>query len=114
MMKRSLFVFWSAVCHQSGFSVQADEGLQVEVVVRLQCADLSWTWVYIRANRDPDNQQISCSNFIVRYEAVEQTRAAALSVTSLGFLLVQQKQRSCRRKSDVMPSGRHRRQIPLI
>uniref|UniRef100_A0A3P9KC22 PAS domain-containing protein n=1 Tax=Oryzias latipes TaxID=8090 RepID=A0A3P9KC22_ORYLA len=45
--------------------IQADEGLQVEVVVRLLCADLSWTWVYIRANRDPENQQISCSNFIV-------------------------------------------------
>lgn len=85
------------------------------MVVRLQCSDLSWTWVYIRANRDSKNQQISCTNFIVRYhDALEQTRPAAFTMTSLGFSVVQQKQHSCRRKSAAMPSSRHRCQVPFI
>ncbi|KAF6725576.1 Neuronal PAS domain-containing protein 4 [Oryzias melastigma] len=53
----------AANCHTK--LIEADEGFQVEMVVRLQCSDLSWTWVYIRANRDSKNQQISCTNFIV-------------------------------------------------
>uniref|UniRef100_A0A3B3CHG7 Neuronal PAS domain-containing protein 4-like n=1 Tax=Oryzias melastigma TaxID=30732 RepID=A0A3B3CHG7_ORYME len=77
----------AANCHTK--LIEADEGFQVEMVVRLQCSDLSWTWVYIRANRDSKNQQISCTNFIVRYhDALEQTRPAAFTMTSLGSLPV--------------------------
>lgn len=47
--------------------MQADEGFQVEMVLRLQCKDLSWTWIYIQANKDPDCQGLSCTNFIIRY-----------------------------------------------
>uniref|UniRef100_A0A8C5GM24 Neuronal PAS domain-containing protein 4-like n=1 Tax=Gouania willdenowi TaxID=441366 RepID=A0A8C5GM24_GOUWI len=47
--------------------IQADEGVQVELVLRFQCIDLSWTWIYIRADRDSENQSISCTNFIIRY-----------------------------------------------
>lgn len=47
-------------------SVQADEGFEVEMVLRLQGKDLSWTWTYIRANKDSECQAISCTNFIIR------------------------------------------------
>lgn len=48
--------------------VQADEGFQVEMVLRLQCKDLSWTWIYIQANKDSDCQGLNCTNFIIRYD----------------------------------------------
>ncbi|XP_078128700.1 neuronal PAS domain-containing protein 4-like [Sander vitreus] len=53
----------SADCHRS--LMQADDGFQVEMVLRLQCKDLSWTWVYIRANKDSECQSVSCANFII-------------------------------------------------
>ncbi|KAI9533669.1 hypothetical protein NQZ68_019750 [Dissostichus eleginoides] len=53
----------SAACHKS--LMQADEGFQVEVVLRLQCKDLSWTWIYIRANKDSESRTVSCTNFII-------------------------------------------------
>ncbi|KAF1375943.1 hypothetical protein PFLUV_G00225440 [Perca fluviatilis] len=53
----------SADSHRS--LMQADDGLQVEMVLRLQCKDLSWTWVYIRANKDSECQSVSCANFII-------------------------------------------------
>ncbi|XP_010787785.1 neuronal PAS domain-containing protein 4-like isoform X1 [Notothenia coriiceps] len=56
-------VFSSAACHKS--LMQADEGFQVEVVLRLQCKDLSWTWIYIQANKDSESQTVSCTNFII-------------------------------------------------
>ncbi|XP_042358571.1 neuronal PAS domain-containing protein 4-like [Plectropomus leopardus] len=43
--------------------MKADEGCQVEMVLRLQCKDLSWMWIYIRANKDC--QGVSCTNFII-------------------------------------------------
>lgn len=49
-------------------SVKADEDFQVEMVLRLQCKNLSWTWIYIRANKDSDCQGISCTNYIIRYD----------------------------------------------
>lgn len=49
-------------------TVQADEGFQVEMVLRLQCKDLSWTWIYIQANKDSECQGMSCANFIIRYD----------------------------------------------
>lgn len=58
-------------------SVQADEGFEVEMVLRLQGKDLSWTWIYIRANKDSECQAISCTNYIIRYDKLlsQQTRA---------------------------------------
>ncbi|XP_047459147.1 neuronal PAS domain-containing protein 4-like isoform X2 [Mugil cephalus] len=53
----------SADSHRS--LVQADEGFQVEMVLRLQRTDLSWTWLYIRANKDSERHAISCTNFII-------------------------------------------------
>ncbi|XP_029305989.1 LOW QUALITY PROTEIN: neuronal PAS domain-containing protein 4-like [Cottoperca gobio] len=53
----------SAECHRS--LMQADEGFQVEVVLRLQCKDLTWTWIYIQANKDSECQSVSCTNFII-------------------------------------------------
>uniref|UniRef100_A0A1A8MQ49 Neuronal PAS domain protein 4a n=1 Tax=Nothobranchius pienaari TaxID=704102 RepID=A0A1A8MQ49_9TELE len=45
--------------------IQADEGFQVEMVLRLQHSDLSWSWNYIRANRDLECYNISCTNCII-------------------------------------------------
>uniref|UniRef100_A0A672J763 Neuronal PAS domain-containing protein 4-like n=1 Tax=Salarias fasciatus TaxID=181472 RepID=A0A672J763_SALFA len=53
----------SADSHRS--LMQADDGSQVEMVLRLQRRDLSWTWMYIRANKDSGCQGISCTNFII-------------------------------------------------
>ncbi|XP_037322344.2 neuronal PAS domain-containing protein 4-like isoform X2 [Pungitius pungitius] len=53
----------SADSHRS--LMRADEGFQVEMVLRLQCKDLSWTWIYIRANKESDCRGISCTNFII-------------------------------------------------
>ncbi|KAM7385849.1 hypothetical protein PAMP_001904 [Pampus punctatissimus] len=53
----------SADSHRS--LMQADEGFQVEMVLRLQCKDLSWTWIYTRANKDCECQGISCTNYII-------------------------------------------------
>ncbi|XP_059215439.1 neuronal PAS domain-containing protein 4-like [Centropristis striata] len=53
----------SADSHRS--LIQADEGFQVEMVLRLQCKDLSWTWIYIRANKDSECRSVSCTNFII-------------------------------------------------
>uniref|UniRef100_A0A3Q2FFT3 Neuronal PAS domain-containing protein 4-like n=1 Tax=Cyprinodon variegatus TaxID=28743 RepID=A0A3Q2FFT3_CYPVA len=56
----------AAASHKS--LMQAEEGFQVEMILRLQCRDLSWTWIYIRANKDPECQSISCTNYIIRYD----------------------------------------------
>ncbi|XP_069546156.1 neuronal PAS domain-containing protein 4-like [Brachyistius frenatus] len=53
----------SADSHRS--LIQADEGLQVEMVLRLQRTDLSWSWIYVRANKDSECQSISCTKFII-------------------------------------------------
>ena len=47
-------------------SVQADEGSQVEMVLRLQSRELSWNWLYICATRDTGGQGMSCTNYTVR------------------------------------------------
>lgn len=52
--------------------VQADEGFRLEMVLRLQCKDLSWTWVYIQASKDSGCQSLSCTNFLIRYEDLHQ------------------------------------------
>ncbi|KAM8852768.1 neuronal PAS domain-containing protein 4-like [Synchiropus picturatus] len=43
--------------------VQAGDGVQVELLLRLLSPDLTWTWVYTRASRDPSS--ISCTNFCI-------------------------------------------------
>ncbi|XP_061913577.1 neuronal PAS domain-containing protein 4-like [Entelurus aequoreus] len=43
--------------------LQADEGIQLRMVLRLQCKDLSWTWCYICANKEAT--YIFCTNFII-------------------------------------------------
>lgn len=48
--------------------VQADDGLRVEMVLRLQCKDLSWAWIYTQANKNPGCEGVSCTNFIIRYD----------------------------------------------
>uniref|UniRef100_A0A668AQM6 Neuronal PAS domain protein 4 like n=1 Tax=Myripristis murdjan TaxID=586833 RepID=A0A668AQM6_9TELE len=53
----------SANSHKS--LMQADEGFQVEMVLRLQHKDLSWTWVYVRASKDSERQEVSCTNYII-------------------------------------------------
>ncbi|XP_076598371.1 neuronal PAS domain-containing protein 4-like [Chaetodon auriga] len=53
----------SADSHRS--LIQADEGFQVEMVLRLQCKDLTCAWIYIQANKDSKCQGISCTNFII-------------------------------------------------
>ncbi|XP_061602057.1 neuronal PAS domain-containing protein 4-like [Cololabis saira] len=45
--------------------MMADKGSQVEMVLRLQCMDLSWTWIYVRAHKDSECQSIICTNFII-------------------------------------------------
>ncbi|KAM4729184.1 neuronal PAS domain-containing protein 4-like [Anableps anableps] len=53
----------AATSHKS--LMQAEEGFQVEMILRLQSTDLSWIWIYIRANKDPECQSISCTNYII-------------------------------------------------
>ncbi|XP_061546214.1 neuronal PAS domain-containing protein 4-like [Phycodurus eques] len=47
--------------------LQADESLQVQMVLRLQRKDLSWAWSYICANKESQCQPtyICCANFII-------------------------------------------------
>ncbi|KAK6489206.1 neuronal PAS domain-containing protein 4-like [Huso huso] len=46
--------------------LKGDEGrCHVEMVVRLQCKDLSWTRVYIRALLDSAKQSVTCINYII-------------------------------------------------
>nr|XP_020452535.1 neuronal PAS domain-containing protein 4-like [Monopterus albus] len=65
---------WYSLVHPEDLSIsadshrrlmQADEGFQVEMVLRLQCKDLSWTWIYIQANKDSECQGISCTNYFI-------------------------------------------------
>ncbi|MEQ2298031.1 hypothetical protein AMECASPLE_000941 [Ameca splendens] len=65
---------WYSILHPEDLSlaatshkslVQAEEGFQVEMILRLQSTNLSWTWIYIRANKDPECQSISCTNYII-------------------------------------------------
>ncbi|XP_070999827.1 neuronal PAS domain-containing protein 4-like [Oncorhynchus clarkii lewisi] len=53
----------SAYSHKS--LMQADEGRQVEMVLRLQHSDLSWSWIYTRAAKHSGNQELSCCNYII-------------------------------------------------
>lgn len=61
-------------------SVQAEEGSQVEMVLRFQCKDLTWTWVYIQAMKCPDSQGFTCQNFIIGLVS----RAKMLRLTECG------------------------------
>ncbi|KAJ8378830.1 hypothetical protein AAFF_G00233990 [Aldrovandia affinis] len=45
--------------------LQGDERTLVEMVLRLQCQDLTWKCLYIRATKDSGNRSVSCSNYII-------------------------------------------------
>ncbi|CAL8300171.1 unnamed protein product [Merluccius merluccius] len=45
--------------------VQTNEGFELEMVLRLQHKDLSWTWIYTRATNPCGNQSIHCTNYII-------------------------------------------------
>nr|XP_061793936.1 neuronal PAS domain-containing protein 4-like [Nerophis lumbriciformis] len=47
--------------------LQADESLQVQMVLRLQCKDLSWAQSYVRSHKESECQttRIRCTNFII-------------------------------------------------
>ncbi|XP_037546737.1 neuronal PAS domain-containing protein 4-like [Nematolebias whitei] len=45
--------------------IKADEGFRVEMVLRLQGPDQSWTWSYIQATKDRGSRSISCTNVII-------------------------------------------------
>lgn len=80
--KSLVFILYNK--HSCLSSVQAEEGFQVEMILRLQCRDLSWTWIYIRANKDPECQSISCTNYIIRYdELLMQPLSDNVSVSKL-------------------------------
>ncbi|XP_029377586.1 LOW QUALITY PROTEIN: neuronal PAS domain-containing protein 4-like [Echeneis naucrates] len=53
----------SADSHRS--LMQTDEVFRVQMVLRLQRQDLTWTWIYTEANRDSACQSISCTNYII-------------------------------------------------
>ncbi|XP_034538017.1 neuronal PAS domain-containing protein 4-like [Notolabrus celidotus] len=59
--------------------LQADEGSRVEMVLRLQCKDLSWTWIYTQANKLCELQGVSCTNF-----TISETEARFLQTTISG------------------------------
>ncbi|XP_008320588.1 neuronal PAS domain-containing protein 4-like [Cynoglossus semilaevis] len=43
--------------------LNTDKGSEVEMLLRLLCKDQSWTWLYIRANKEL--QGISCINYLI-------------------------------------------------
>ncbi|KAG7492847.1 hypothetical protein MATL_G00019490 [Megalops atlanticus] len=45
--------------------LQVDEEALVEMVLRLQCRDLSWAWLYIRAAKDSGKQTVTCNNYVI-------------------------------------------------
>ncbi|XP_041107386.1 neuronal PAS domain-containing protein 4-like [Polyodon spathula] len=55
----------SFAASQHKLLLKGDEECHVEMVVRLQCKDLSWTWVYIRALLDSAKQSVTCINYII-------------------------------------------------
>ncbi|MGH0170217.1 UNVERIFIED_CONTAM: hypothetical protein FKN15_058768 [Acipenser sinensis] len=55
----------SFAASQHKLLLKGDEECHVEMVVRLQCKDLSWTWVYIRALPDSAKQSVTCINYII-------------------------------------------------
>eukprot|EP00063_Salmo_salar_P062936 XP_014037771.1 PREDICTED: neuronal PAS domain-containing protein 4-like isoform X2 [Salmo salar] len=65
---------WYSLLHPEDLSLstyshkslmQADEGRQMEMVLRLQHSDLSWSWIYTRAAKNSGNQEVSCCNYII-------------------------------------------------
>ncbi|KAI1896950.1 hypothetical protein AGOR_G00100160 [Albula goreensis] len=45
--------------------LQVEEGTQVQMVLRLQCRDLSWKRLYIRAAKDCGKQTVTCTNYLI-------------------------------------------------
>uniref|UniRef100_A0A3P8W702 Neuronal PAS domain-containing protein 4-like n=1 Tax=Cynoglossus semilaevis TaxID=244447 RepID=A0A3P8W702_CYNSE len=65
---------WYSLIHPEDVSSGAEShrslreftGSEVEMLLRLLCKDQSWTWLYIRANKEL--QGISCINYLIRYD----------------------------------------------
>ncbi|XP_030628153.1 neuronal PAS domain-containing protein 4-like [Chanos chanos] len=45
--------------------VEEDEDTKVEMVLRVQCKDFTWSWLYIYAAKDSGKQNINCTNYII-------------------------------------------------
>nr|XP_015218060.1 PREDICTED: neuronal PAS domain-containing protein 4-like [Lepisosteus oculatus] len=45
--------------------LKADDDMPVEMVLRMQCKNLSWTCFYIVAVKDSRSQSVSCTNYII-------------------------------------------------
>ncbi|KAG9338069.1 hypothetical protein JZ751_027145 [Albula glossodonta] len=45
--------------------LQVEEGTQVQMVLRLQCRDVSWKQLYIRAAKDCGKQTVTCTNYLI-------------------------------------------------
>lgn len=48
-------------------TVENDGDAEVQMVVRVQCKDLSWVWMYVRACMEEAKQAIGCRNHIIRW-----------------------------------------------
>ncbi|KAJ8361432.1 hypothetical protein SKAU_G00179570 [Synaphobranchus kaupii] len=67
---------WYGLLHPDDLSIgeaghrtlqQGDEGVSMEMVLRLQHKDLSWVWLYVRAARDSGTgrREVSCNNYVI-------------------------------------------------
>ncbi|XP_076830732.1 neuronal PAS domain-containing protein 4-like [Brachyhypopomus gauderio] len=65
---------WYSILHPDDLSVSAcghkhlmqQEGDgQLELVVRLQAKDLTWVWLYVWAAKDTQNQEVTCTNYVI-------------------------------------------------
>ncbi|KAJ8248381.1 hypothetical protein GJAV_G00241420 [Gymnothorax javanicus] len=47
--------------------LHCDDGVSVEMVLRLQCKDLSWVWLYVRAAKHAgtQGQEVTCTSYII-------------------------------------------------
>lgn len=82
------------------------------MVLRLQGPDLSWTWIYIQANKDLTCQSISCTNFIIRYDQHFYLNSCLQSsCNTFSDPSVKPRPDFCRRRPAASPSSRHLVQI---
>lgn len=122
-----LLQLWISSCECDCFpAVQADDGFQVEMVMRLQCKNLSWAWIYIQASKSPESHELSCTNFIIRYEKTHCFKKqfsllelfffmnSNVKLTHCFALSVKQRLHIYGQKSAAMPSGRRFWPIPAF
>ncbi|MBN3308072.1 NPAS4 protein, partial [Amia calva] len=65
---------WYSLLHPADISFVAvqhkrlllqDEDTPVEMVLRMQCKDFSWAWLYVVAVKDSGRQSVCCINYII-------------------------------------------------